>query len=122
MFTITIRVFLNLIEGASGLSKLYIQQIYQLVDEFDEGRAEFHTTLSELNQHLGRARRTGSIAYEVKTLNAISLLFVSNNQLQESIQYLGEALEISYQTDNPDLILKLDNNLGIEYLNIWGHQ
>lgn len=101
------------------MEQIFIQKIYKITEQIISQNHDFDKTLKDLQSHLTKSRKMQSAKYEAETLNTIGILYAISGNVSQQMFYFQFALEIAYELDDIDLLIKLINNLGETYLGVW---
>jgi hypothetical protein len=100
------------------VEKIFIQKIFQITERILRRDMENDVALRELNAHLKKAQTMNFKHYEVEVLNTLSILYSMQDDIEQAKNYSLEALEKAQDVDDPDLSVKLANNLAETFLDL----
>lgn len=101
------------------MEQIFIQKIYKITEQIIGQNHDFDKTLKALQSHLTKSRKIQSSRYEAETLNTIGILYAISGNISQQMFHFQFALEIAYELNDIDLLIKLTNNLGETYLGVW---
>lgn len=101
------------------MEKIFIQKIFQITEHILRRDIADDVALRELKAHLRKAEQMNFQQYEVEVLNTLGILYSMQEDVLQAKEYWMEALEKVKQIDEPDLSVKLLNNLSSLLLDMW---
>jgi len=101
------------------VEQIFIQKIYKLTEQIIGRDYDFDKMYRDLNNHLAKARRINMPLYEAETLNTLGILYGIEGNFSQQMHYFKTALEHGYDLEDARFIVKLSNNLGSLYSNVW---
>lgn len=93
------------------MEKVFIQKIFQITERILRRDIEDDVALKELKAHLKKAEQMNFQHYEVEVLNTLGILYSMQDDVLQAKEYCLEALEKAEHVNDPDLSVKLANNL-----------
>jgi len=101
------------------MEKVFIQKIFQITERILRRDMADDVALRELKAHLKKAEQMNFQQYEVEVLNTLGILYSMQEDVLQAKEYWMEALEKVKHIDEPDLSVKLLNNLSSLLLDMW---
>lgn len=101
------------------MEKVFIQKIFQITERILRRDMDDDVALKELKAHLKKAEQMNFRHYEVEVLNTLGILYSMQDDMLQARDYWVEALEKAQHINEPDLFVKLSNNLAEQLIDMW---